>query len=58
MLSIVMWSPSEEENFSLAFVAFSLSAVEFTRIESAERRATMQTISSLDGAKLMLSFLK
>ena len=47
MLSNVKWSPSGEVNFARTAVACSRWLVEFTMIESAERSATMLTISSL-----------
>lgn len=47
MLSNVMWSPSEEANLARTLLACSLWAVTLIIIESAERRATMLTISSL-----------
>lgn len=48
MLSKVMWSPSDEANFALTAEACSRCAVELTNMESADRSATMLTISSLE----------
>ena len=47
MFNNVMWSPSEEANLARTLLACSRWAVALIMIESADKRATMLTISSL-----------